>query len=360
MSMAGCQLGQSPHFQGRIGQAVPAASFPSHNYTIADGQYDYEGNWAFCRFDNEKVMAARVGFGRGKFDWSDYGVTSPIDHSFLMPHIELMTSQGAVLWIGTGKFQAGQVRLATDTLGAELVTDQGRIFELTGWPHTDWKFESDDHEVAVDLETELRDVTILPDCVLRHNRFAMWLAVGRTTGTVRYGEETARVDGTMFFDHPRIRIEPHEVPPFGWFLYMPVRLADGAFLAAYYSEDGNGQRVDGYSFGFHVDAEGRSMWLGATVLSDLSFDDDNKPHTWQAEWRTDGVTVRARFAVQPTGIRRAWGAGSVPQTRRDNPNIPLVFDCELTIQEGAGENVVAGAGLAEYVAVAGQVQEGWV
>src|ERR1041384_94298 len=100
---------KSPYFIGNVGQTLAPQQFPPANYLIDETRYSYEGNWAFCHFDGDEVYGARFGFGRGAFDARDYGLPARLDKSNLWVHLELMTQEGAVLWIGSGKYKAQQV-----------------------------------------------------------------------------------------------------------------------------------------------------------------------------------------------------------------------------------------------------------
>ncbi len=340
----------SKYFIGETGQCVPARDFPASNYLINDSLYDYEGNWAFCVFDGDEVFAARFGFGRGMIDLSDYGSTARIDRDFLMLHVELMTSEGAVLWIGTGNFKARDVILRPGEFDHQLVADGTEIFSVRGWPQSGWRFQSDDGQVEVDVSLDILSAAILPDCVMPNNLFAMWVAVCRVDGTVRFRENVKHVSGTAFYDHPRIVVRQNEVPQFGWYLYTPTRFSDGSCLISYYTADAVGRRVDYYSFGLYIDANGQSQWLPETTLDSLEFDCDGKPQHWNACWHSEDLDITAHGKVLETEILKAWGSDSVPQTRKDNGNIPLVFETDATVRRGGADAALHGRGIAEYLA----------
>src|ERR1051325_1167434 len=197
----------SPYFVGTIGRTVSPQEFPASNYLIDTSRYDYEGNWAFCVFDNEEVPAARFGFGRGQFDFSDYGIAMPCDPSFVMLQVELMTREGAALWLASTRFKADDVRIDRSKMDVELKSANQTVFRVQGWPQMDWQFESDDREIAVDMRLEVQNVTILADCIMPRNWFAMWMAVCRAEGAVRFQGKTTRVAGTVFYDHPRVVVQ---------------------------------------------------------------------------------------------------------------------------------------------------------
>ncbi|TXI85592.1 MAG: hypothetical protein E6Q40_07565, partial [Cupriavidus sp.] len=128
---------------GAVGGTMAAREFPVSNCAINDALYDYEGNWAFCRFRKGPVEAVRFGYGCGTFDGSDYGGTL-MPKSFLMLHLELMFKEGAVLWIGSGKYEAGQMKFSARDRGAALVHGDRTIFRHSGWPNVRWRICSDD------------------------------------------------------------------------------------------------------------------------------------------------------------------------------------------------------------------------
>jgi hypothetical protein len=85
-------------------------------------------------------------------------------------------------------------------------------------------------------------------------------------------------------------------------------------------------------------------------LDGLAFDSDGKPQSWNARWHSEELDITCRAAVPGTEILKAWGSESVPQTRKDNGNIPLVFETDAIIRKGDIETPVRGRGIAEYLA----------
>lgn len=338
----------SPYFTGAaVGQTLPARDLPPGDYLIDDARYDYEGNWAFCVFDSDEAPAARFGFGRGMVDLSDYGGTLA-PKSFLMLHIELMLRDGAALWLGTGRHQAAGVAIDPDRMANHLQAGGRTLFDIAGWPDMHWSMTSDDGEAGVEMDFALQTVTVLPDCIMPRNYFAMWLAIARASGELRVGDRRIAVAGAAFYDHPRVNVVRNQVAAQGWYLYTPVRLADGSHFAAYFARDIAGARIDYYSFGLLVDPAGTTTWFPQADLDILAFDADDKPARWTARYAAPGASLRLEAAVRGAAILRAWGGETVPQTRRDNGNIPLVFDARL---EGDGDapRLLNGVGMAEYV-----------
>jgi hypothetical protein len=338
----------SAYFSGTIGEVIPAQDFPVSNYIINDQLYDYEGNWGFCRFNSPGVYGARIGFGRGQFDGSDYGGEMTSKSSLLL-HLEIMFEDGAVLWIPSGQYPAENVKFSTDEIDISLSHGDRKIFDIGGWPNMRWHFQSDDLLAEVDITVDLKQVTILPDNHLQHNLFAMWLAIGSVEGSVRYGDRKHEVSGTIFYDHPRIVLKNNDVAAFGRNLYTPIALEDGAYLVSHYTEDAEGRRVDDYSFGAYIDANGQATWLPSTELVELEFDEDGKPARWKTRWETEQQCIEFEATVKPTSILKAWGSENVPQTRQANTNIPLIFDGVATIGKGEDAISVRGGGLAEYL-----------
>lgn len=340
---------RSPHFEGTIGEAVPAARFPVSNLLMDESRYDYEGNWAFCRFEGEEIVAGRFGFGRGAFDVHDYGGTNPPDPSRMLLHIELMTREGAVLWLADGRYPASRIVSAKDRMEIRLEDGGRELFCIEGWPRMRWHMRSDDDEVEVHLGMEMKTTTILPDCVMPRNRFAMWLAIGAIECWARVGSRETTARGTVFLDHPRTTLERSGSPPFGFYLYTPILLEDGSTLAGYYCHDGHGHRVAEYSFGLHLDPSGRGTWLDCTELGAFAFDEDQQPRCWRQKWEARGLVIEVESVVRSASLRKVWGAADAPRTRRENMVFPLVFDSRLSIRDGGREERLRGGGLAEFV-----------
>jgi hypothetical protein len=261
-----------------------------------------------------------------------------------------MTQDGALLWTSSDGFTAQQVTMAAGEVDRRLVANQNEIFHVQGWPKMSWRFRSDDGEMEIHLQFHPANVTILPDLVMQHNLFAMWLAIGRVQGEVRFGENRRHVSGTMFFDHPRINLQPNDAPPFGWYIYTPMRFDDGSYLAGYFTRDAVGHIRDDYSFGLYIDAGGHGHWLEQTNLDDLQFDKWGQPRSWRQHWQGTGITLTTTSRVKPATILKAWGGLSMAQTDEENRNIPLVFDTEARIMQGDQTCRVAAGGVAEYLA----------
>ena len=132
--------GSSAHFDGLIGHTVAAAQFPARNYLTDLVNYNYEDNWGFARFDGDDVLAARFGFGMGGFCWEDWGTDTPSADDYLFLQLEMMTSEGAVLWLCGDHFKAGDCHIG-DAGHALTITDDGRsaISGAGQSRHGEWK-----------------------------------------------------------------------------------------------------------------------------------------------------------------------------------------------------------------------------
>lgn len=326
---------------------VQPGDFPALNYLI-DDRFDYEGNWAFCRFRGKDVLGARFGFGRGAFDARDYGgVKHP--KSFVMLHMELMLGDGAVIWVPNGVYQAKQITSSNRRMQVSLHDNDKEIFTIEGWPNMRWRFLSSDRQAEVDVKIDLKTIFILPDNRMKRNLFAMWVAIGDVHGMVRYRHKRHEVRGTVFYDHPRIMMQRHRVAEFGWNLYTPVTLDDGSVIVAHYTADETGQRHDPYSFACHIGTDGHCTFLRKTSLTGLKFDRDDKPKAWASQWTSPSLDIELKAKVESTGIIRAWGNADVAQTRLRNPNIPLVFNCQASLMTSGKTIKHRGGGLAEFI-----------
>src|SRR5258705_11320254 len=138
--MAYDRLEKSAVLLGRPGIITPAQEFPISNIVIAADRYSYEGNWLFCTFAQSDIVAARIGFGRGKMDWRDYGLEdAAMSANALFSRIEIITSQGIYAYLSSDP-DAGK-SLALSPIGLDLRLSQGRqdSIRMSGWPTTRWQ-----------------------------------------------------------------------------------------------------------------------------------------------------------------------------------------------------------------------------
>jgi hypothetical protein len=61
------------------------------------------------------------------------------------------------------------------------------------------------------------------------------------------------------------------------------------------------------------------------------------------------IEMEVAAHVKNTSILKVWGNSSDPQTRKENGNIPLVFDCDVKLIGKDVTNATTGEGLAEYI-----------
>jgi hypothetical protein len=88
-------------FNGAVGATVPAAQVASEDRLLDATRFPSEGYWAFCRFQNDAIPAVRLGFQRGGFNAGANACTP--NPSFLQLHLEVMTREGAMLWLPSGE-----------------------------------------------------------------------------------------------------------------------------------------------------------------------------------------------------------------------------------------------------------------
>ena len=339
---------KSLNFTGTIGKTISAADLAKENYLVDDTRFESEGNWAFCRFNSEKVYGARMGFLRGAYDFSDFGGLFAPTESFLQLHLELMTNEGALLWLPTGQFRAEQMVIDSEKMDDRLLVGEKEIFRIQGWPQTRCHFQSDDGEIEASLDFDLKHTAILPDNILPRNVFSMWVSIGQVKGVIRHRDQNTPVSGFVFLDHPRLAIQRNDVAPQKWFLYTPMFFEDESVLISYYAVDNTGSPKDYYCFGLYVDAKGDAQWLPGTNLANLTFDNYDKPKTWELRWANPELSLAVDVVVKNTSILKVWGDPNLPKTREEFVFLPLVLDGVGTIKKDNAERTTQGYGLAEY------------
>ena len=333
-------------FEARVGETYPADAWAIADVIVDRGRFASDGDWAFCRFDSEEIPAVRMGFQAGSFEIG--AVDRPPDPDRLQLHLEVMTAEGAYLWIPTSRFGAASLQSATDRKDVRLELDGRELLAISGWPTMEWHVRSDDDELEVRLEVDARTVTVLPDCLLPHVVFGMWETSARARGEVRVGGAVHPVDGHVFYDHPRVLRERHDVLPRQRYLYTTLALEDGSGLFGYHADDVSGGPIDYYCFGISVDPDGRGTFLPRASMSGLTFDGDGIPRSWRFTWAGDDVVVDAEVRVRPMPLVRGWGGPSAPTSRAGYIIFPLVLDATVTLRGHGQERTLTGAGMAEY------------
>jgi hypothetical protein len=135
---------KSRTFSRVVGTTYPAAQFPKQDYLIDPSRFDSEGNWAFCRFTSQEIPAVRMGFQREGFNITATEKIS--DNSRLQLHLEIMTKDGAILWLPSGKYPSNKVTTNPKAMKIQLRVEDREIFSIRGWPGMEWRFRSEDGE----------------------------------------------------------------------------------------------------------------------------------------------------------------------------------------------------------------------
>jgi hypothetical protein len=338
--------GLSRVFDGAVGRTVAAASVSQRDYLIDPNRFPSEGNWAFCRFEGEDIPALRLGFQRGGFN----GGFAERDPSplYLQLHLEVMTREGAILWLPSGMYRADRVISDPHSMNIRFDHDQRNILSFQGWPTIECRMCSEDGELQADLQFTLQAVTVLPDCRLPYCLFGMWESMGTARGSVRYRDRTVAVNGIVFFDHTRVLPRRHLSIPRHMYVYSTLFFEDGSGLFGYHSVDAHGNLIDGYCFNVYLDGAGNGRLLEDSELRGLGLDSDGIASRWEISCKAQNFSLIVDVTARDSRILRCWGSPEAPQTRKDFSIIPLVLDgsAELTIQ-GHSKTLKA-YGLAEY------------
>lgn len=336
----------SAAFLGAIGVATVASNLAKQDYLIDPRKFRSEGNWAFCRFDSDDVPAVRLGFQKGGLNAGT--IERQPDPTYLQLHLEVMTSDGALLWLPSGVYTADKVISNPESLDISFANDDGPVFSFQGWPNIHCLFRSNDGVLEVDLEFALRKISVLPDCRLPHCLFAMWESMGEANGIVRYRDRRVSVSGKVFFDHTRVIERRHNVTPRHGYIYTTMYLEDGSGLFGYHSFDIQGQPIPEYCFGIYLDVNGNTVFLNDTELDQSILDDDQIMKSWRMRWRSAEFSLTAEVAVQRNPILKIWGSPDVRTTRKDFSIIPLVLQTTVHLRNAGSSRALRGRGLAEY------------
>ncbi len=345
---------ESTYFDGDIGVAFKAVDFPLNNYVIDKELYKYEGQWSFSVVNNnDYIYGARFGFGAGYFDSSDFGTTTwdshDIERDSSLLYIEIMTKDGAYLWQCYDKYKSDQIITKDGELDFKLTDNGQTIASLQGWPNVRWVMNSDDGEIGIDVELRVKSCVVFPDNVLPSNMNSMWASVCDMNGSFILDGKKFEIQGTSFFDRPRINPVKNDIPKTGSNLYLPIQLEDDSYFVGYYSTYIDGSINELYSFGWYI-KDGFSEFMPNMKVTNLVFDEDDKPKTWDFKCSSDNLIVEMKSTTRNTTVKKCWGSKGLPQTRKGNPNLPLDITCSAVIQKKGGSMVkVNGEGLAEYM-----------
>ena len=333
-------------FDGAVGETVSASCVSKRDYLIDPTKFASEGNWAFCRFEGEEVPALRLGFQRGGFN------AGPSERepnlNYLQLHLELMTREGAILWLPSGMYAATHVISNPDSMDIRFDYNGRNIIRLLGWPTIECHFCSEEGELQADLRLALKSVTTLPDCVLPHCLFAMWESMGEVSGEVRYQERRVAVKGKVFFDHTRVISRRHLIVPRQMYVYTTLYFEDGGGLFGYHSVDANSRIIDGYCFYVYLDPAGNGRFCEDVSMRRLIYDADGIAKTWEIAIRMHDCSLIVSVSARQSPILRSWGSPNAPQARREFSIIPLVLDGSARIEDLVGSRVLNAYGLAEY------------
>jgi hypothetical protein len=337
---------RSEAFQGIVGEWQPAAEVSPRDYLIDPSRYPSEGLWAFCRFDHPDVPALRLGFQRGGFNGGMHARAPST--SYLQLHLELMTREGALLWLPSGVYSAQEVRCAAGSMGIDLHRNGRAIFTVRGWPDIECSFSSEEGDLHANLRFDVTGVVLLPDCELPHCLFAMWESMGGAHGSIRYLDRSYEVSGMIFLDHTRVIARPHSHPFRKTYVYFTLYFDDGCGLFGYHSVDVNGRLIDNYCFAVYLDRRGTAQYVRRSVLSDIAFDSDGIAKSWVITWQTENYSLIGTVRVQDMPIKRSWGSAAAPQTRRSYSIIPLVLQGVFEAKTPGDRKLLVARGLAEY------------
>jgi hypothetical protein len=336
---------------GTPGAITPAGQFPLSNVVVAPDYYSYEGNWLFCAFAQSDILAARIGFGRGKMDWRDYGLeAAPISANAFFSRIEIITSQGIYAYLSADSDSGQSLQSNPTVLDLRFSHGQRDLIRLFGWPITRWQFQNPEGTLRADLTVQLNQLTVWPDFVMPNNIFGVSVGSAAVSGSVCIEGKSAAVDGSAVFDHPRIVVQRNAVPPFGWYLYSPIQFARGIQLACYYSEDGIGQRDEIYSAGMMVWKDGKGHWMPESRVSNLKLDSDGLPVQWETQLKGENSSASFSVKVRPLPLARGWGDADPSKTAGKYVAYPLLMEAEGEAELPSQKlRLEQGRGIAEFL-----------
>lgn len=339
----------SPLFaQGAVGVTYDCGAQPTGDVRSDAAKFDYEGNWLFCVFDGPELFAARLGFGRGGIDTTDFGGPSSVDPQRLFFHLELLTDQGAVVFVDQDH-RASHIVQGAGPMDVTLDSGGRRLISISGWPNMTWHFQSPDAEAEIQMSVVAERGVVLPDLLMKHNRFAMWVNICKARGQARFGQRIMKFQGTAFFDHPRINLETIDTTHLRTLFYTPMTLSDGSRLLTYRTTDTQGRDRADYCFAWLLEPDGRGHWMTMRSFEMPPVDAEGKPVSWHGVWTGASMTIDVTGRVHGTNILRSWGRKDAPQTREANDNLPLWFTAEVQVTGAAATRTLTGRGVAEYI-----------
>jgi hypothetical protein len=347
MSSGGADASTSLAFRQRVGVTTAATLLAPEDYGFYFDRFSSEGVWAFCRFTGTDISAARIGFQHGAFDLS--AEARAPDRSHLQLHLEVMTGDGAVLWLPSGQYPSENVSSEQRAMQVSLHSAGREIFRYRGWPSIDCRFRSEDDTLEALLRFDLETVTVLPDGMLPQCVFGMWESMGNVSGSIRCEGETVLVNGKVFFDHTRIIRRRSDSPTRGMSLYTTMYFEDGSGIFSYWTLDERNAPIKDYCFGVYLDRAGSGQFLASATLSDLITGQDGIASSWRIHYQAQDFDLALQITAQQHQIRRCWGSPSAPTRRAEFSIIPLVLDGTAQLRRtGDAVTQLRGFGLAEF------------
>ena len=342
---------QSALMIGPVAAMIPAGEFPCENVLLARDKYNYEGNWLFCTFDRLDILAARIGFGLGRFRWEDYGLEAQPDSSAPISYrLEVVTQAGVYACLYSDLRKGMTVRSDPASIKISFCDNTSELFNLHGWPDMSWRFWSPDASIAAELQLSLRKMAVWPDCVMPNNTFSMCIGIGTVSGAISLEGKRVEVAGGGVYDHPRVVVGSNNVPLFGWYLYSPLRFPDGSFIVSYYAEDGLGKKDEHYSTGFLILPDGTCRWLNSAQIRRLDLGKDDFPVGWEAQLSGEGVTIYYRTRIVDLPLVRSSGLSDLENQSGKYLAFPLLMETEGECKIGTVTRVLErGSGIAEFL-----------
>jgi hypothetical protein len=342
---------QSVLMSGPVGEMLPVERFPAENTLLARDRYSYEGNWLFCTFDQPDIVAARIGFGLGVFHWPDYGLEEQRDATVPLGYrLEVVTPGGVAAYLYSDPHQGASVQSDPASMGIRLPADNVELFHLHGWPDMSWKFRSPDASIGAELQLSLKNMAVWPDCIMPNNTFSMCIGVCAVSGAISLGGRRHDVTGGAVYDHPRVVVRPNAVPPFGWYLYAPLRFADGTFVVSYYAEDGLGRKDEYYSTGFIALPDGSSRWMRSTEVRQLKLGEDGLPVAWETRLLGESASISYRTGIAEMSLLPSAEASDQSHPTGKYLAFPLLMEAEGEYMiDGLTKGLKHGSGIAEFL-----------
>jgi hypothetical protein len=342
---------QSALMSGPVGEMLPVERFPAENTLLARDRYSYEGNWLFCTFDQPDILAARIGFGLGVFHWPDYGLKAQQDATVPLGYrLEVVTPAGVAACLYSDPHQGASVQSDPAAMEIRFPVDHVELFHLHGWPDMSWEFRSPDASIGAELQLSLKNMAVWPDCIMPHNTFSMCIGVCAVSGVISLRGRRHDVTGGAVYDHPRVVVRSNAVPPFGWYLYAPLRFSDGTFVVSYYAEDGLGRKDEYYSTGFITLPDGTSCWMRSTEIRQLKLDENRLPIAWETRLIGEGISISYCTGITDLSLLPSAAASDQSHPTGKYLAFPLLMEAEGEYRiDGVTTRIEHGAGIAEFL-----------